>query len=136
MVYLTVMYQTDRDGMMLRTRSQHVAATHERRVTLDCVVVDRTVHISGVDALPALMVDDKLVAQGRVPKLSEIEELVSAALAEESELAKRGAKKQIWHADPKQMPHCGGCGRDCRLDAPECGVGAERAAKLGIARAQ
>ena len=25
MVYLTVMYQTDRDGMMLRTRAHHVA---------------------------------------------------------------------------------------------------------------
>jgi|GEM_PF-2187880 hypothetical protein len=136
MVYLTVMYQTDRDGMMLRTRAHHVAAAHERRVTLDCVEVDRTVHISGVDALPALMVDDKVVAEGRVPKLSEIEGFVSAALAEESELAKHGAKKEIWRADPKAMPHCGGCGRDCRLDEPECGVGVERAAKLGIPRAQ
>ena len=71
--------------------------------------------VNGVDTLPALMAGEKVVSQGSVPKISEIEKLVEKALAE---TPATGNTEKKTRSDRKRegIPQCTGCGRACYLN--------------------
>lgn len=135
MVVITVLCDADREGTTLRTRAQHVAADFSGDVRVDVMdmapAAGQRVRVSGVEQLPALMVDDRVVMQGRVPKLRELDELVRDAVARDKRLERQGIKKDLHMADD-DVPRCGLCGRDCALDAPACARGRGKARELGV----
>ncbi len=134
MVNLAVVTKADRDGMTLRTRAQRVAAQH-KDVEFYFVEVGSSgtgqVLVNGVDTLPALMAGEKVVSQGSVPKISEIEKLVEKALAE---TPATGNTEKKTRSDRKRegIPQCTGCGRACYLNEPGCRVGIRKAKELGF----
>ena len=133
MINLTVVAKADRDGMTLRTRAQRVAAQH-KDVEFYFVEVGSSgtgqVLVNGVDKLPALMVGVKVISQGSVPKISEIEKLVAHALADMP--AAGGTEKNRSDRKHEGIPQCTGCGRACYLNEPGCSIGIRKAKELGF----
>lgn len=127
MIRLIVMGTGDGPTMMLAERGRRaVARSGSAAAHFDYVEVGERDRLNGVSKLPALVVDGRVVSQGTVPKMREIEEALRYALD---------------HAYPDDLkvrtqeaaPRCGGCGRNCLLTAPKCRIGRERAAEMGIA---
>lgn len=135
MVVITVLCDADRAGTTLRTRAQHVATKFAGQVRVDIMDMapsaGQRVRVSGVTRLPALMLDDRVVLQGQVPKLRELEGLVANAVARDQRMVRQGMRKDL-HLPDADVPRCGMCGHDCALDAPLCATGRVKAQELGV----
>ncbi len=135
MVVITVLCDADREGTTLRTRAKHVAAEFPGDVRVDVMdmapAAGQRICVSGVERLPALMLDDHVVLQGQVPRLSELEALVADAVARDKRLMRHGIKNEL-HLPDADVPRCGECGHDCVLDAPACATGRVKARELGV----
>lgn len=126
MITVTVIGTGNSECMMLAERARRaVAKVGSPSLHFQLMEIGERDRYNGVSKLPALAIGGNVVAEGSVPKMREIQ----AALQQALEEAYPDDLKV--HAQ-ETVPRCGGCGRNCTLDAPKCRVGVERAQQLGV----
>lgn len=126
MITVTVIGKGGSDAMMMAERTRRaVAKVGSPSLHFEYVEVGARDKINGVSKLPALAIGGKVIAEGTVPKMRDIQNQLSETL-------RTAYPDDLRVHEAEAVPRCGGCGRDCLLTAPQCRVGVERAEQLGI----
>lgn len=141
MMHVVVFGTGDAASMKLQGLARRaVARCGSAGVAFDYVEVGPHDRYSGIDRLPALVIDGRVVTQGIVPKFRmvcdalahaievTVEDVGPAAPAGDGGTSASGASGAI----PASVPFCDGCGRGCSLAHPGCRVGRRHAHELGI----
>lgn len=127
MITVTVIGRSgDPQAMMLAERTRRaVARTASPSLSFSFVEVGARDRVNGVSELPALAIGGEVIAQGRKPKMQEIQQALERTL-------ESAYPDDLEVHSSQTAPLCGGCGRGCTLDAPGCRVGRRRAQAQGI----
>lgn len=134
MVLVNVIGSGDANTMMLVERTRRVVAQAGiEAAKFEYIEVGAHDRVSGLDQLPAVLVNGQPIVQGIVPKMRELRSTLTQAIQTISATVAQDPLSGLAMVD-STTPRCTGCGRNCSLDAPGCRVGMRRAKELGIAR--